>query len=327
MNKQANILFTATFSTPFIREDITFLQKHFSVTPVISSGPSTFFRWIPALFRADVTFSWFASVYSSILVMKAKFLGARSVIVLGGVDVANIPELNYGIWNSWWKAKIVRYGIVHADVILAVDESLKQDAMRLAAYDGKNIRVIPTGYDPERWKPAGTKEPVVLTVAHCDTVTRAKVKGIDFLADVARSMPEQQFRLIGIRNEIAALFSLPSNITARESVPQEELLNYYRSAAVYFQPSRREGLPNTLCEAMLCGCSPVGTNAGGIANAIGSTGSVIPFGETEQARTAIIHALSRTDGNTARERIMTLFTKQQRETQLLEVIHSLTHAK
>lgn len=327
MDKKANILFTATFSTPFIREDLSFLQKHFSVTPVISSGPLTFFRWFPAILKADVSFSWFASVYSSILVLKMKLLGRRSVIVLGGVDVARMPEFNYGVWNSRWRSVLVRYGIMNADIVLAVDESLKTDAIRLAGYDGKNIRVVPTGYDPVRWSPVGAKERLVLTVAHCDTVTRAKIKGIDFLADVARNMPSEKFLLIGIKNEIAVQFRLPMNVMVMDAVVQDELLKQYRSASVYFQPSRREGLPSTLCEAMLCDCSPVGTDVGGIPHAIGATGAVIPFGDIEKASAAIEYALS-SDGNTgSRERIAGHFTKQQREERLLDTIRALSDAE
>jgi len=36
-------------------------------------------------------------------------------------------------------------------------------------------------------------------------------------------------------------------------VPDEELIKYYQKAKVY-QLSEYEGLPNALCEAMLCEC-------------------------------------------------------------------------
>lgn len=325
MNRIPNILFTATFSTPFIREDLSFLQKHFRVTPVISSGPWTFLRWLPGMWKSDISFSWFASVYSSILVLKMKLLGRRSVIVLGGVDVARMPEFNYGVWNSRWRSVLVRYGITHADIVLAVDESLKQDAIRLAKYDGKNIRVVPTGYDADRWSPLGNKERFILTVAHCDTVTRAMIKGIDFLAETAKVMPEEKFVLVGITPEVALHFHLPKNITVVNAVSQDELLRYYRSAMVYFQPSRREGLPNSLCEAMLCSCTSVGTETGGIPNAIGECGTVIPFGDTDKALTALKSALSGHPRSSSRERIKKMFTREQRETQLRSAIESLVH--
>ena len=61
-----------------------------------------------------VTFSWFASIYSSLLIFFAHFFGKKSILILGGVDVAKEKDFHYGIWNSWWKSPIIRYGITHA---------------------------------------------------------------------------------------------------------------------------------------------------------------------------------------------------------------------
>ena len=41
----------------------------------------------------------------------------------------------------------------------------------------------------------------------------------------------------------------------------------------------REGLPNALCEAMLCECVPVGTDVQGIRTAMGDAGFYVPYGD------------------------------------------------
>jgi glycosyltransferase involved in cell wall biosynthesis len=327
VNKKIKILFTATFSTSFIQEDLKILNTHFSVSKIISSGVKTIYSYLSAIRSNDITFSWFASVYSSSLIFFTKVFGKKSILILGGVDVAKIPELNYGIWNSWWKSIIVRYGIKNADIVLAVDESLKSDAIRLAHYNGNNIHVLPTGYDPERWKPGSQKENTVLTVANCSTMTRIKIKGIDFLKEVAAAMPETSFVLVGIDNEIAATLLLPVNIKHYESVDQSELLGMYQHAKVFFQPSMREGMPNTLCEAMLCGCFPVGTNVGGISNIIGDTGIVVQYFDILGVKKALTHALQFHDPIMARDRIIQLFNIHMREELLVTYISSLLNEK
>ncbi|MBI2427752.1 MAG: glycosyltransferase family 4 protein [Ignavibacteriales bacterium] len=326
MNTKPTILFTATFSTPFIQTDISILKKYFPVSTVIRSGPATFLDFFKHIQSHSITFSWFASVYSSILVMVAKLYKKKSVLILGGVDVAKMPEIKYGIWTSRWKSKIVRYGITNADVVLAVDASIKNDAMIRAGYHGKNISILPTGYDSTFWTPGSIKQDFVLTVAVCTDAPRCKVKGIDFLFDVARAMPATSFVLIGVKDNFKKQFQAPPNIVQHGYRSQQELLELYQRAAVYFQPSRREGLPNTLCEAMLCECYPVGTNVGGIPTVIGETGSLIRFGDVKEAADGIQKGILFGRSSDARKRISTLFTASQREKSLVEIIHHLAHA-
>jgi glycosyltransferase involved in cell wall biosynthesis len=317
VNAPPKILFTATFSTPFIQTDLAILQRYFSVTPIIDSGLSALRRYVMHIGRSTHTVTWFASTYSAFIVFMAHRMNKKSFIILGGVDVAKVPELNYGIWVSRWRSMLVRYALRNADRVLAVDESLKQDAMTLVPYDGANIVVIPTGYDDTYWTPDGDKEQIVLTVAHCSTITRARIKGIDFLITIARTLPDVRFIVVGIHSNLLNDFHFPSNVQVIAYVGPERLREYYRRATVYLQPSLREGLPNTLCEAMLCECVPVGTRTGGIPTAIGDTGTVISFGDINDASRAVTKALSEGRSREARHRIRNHFTLQRREEQLV----------
>lgn len=325
MNTTPTILFTSTFSTPFIQTDIATLKKYFQVSAVIRSGPFAFIDFFKHIPNHAITFSWFASVYSSILVLLAKIYGKRSILILGGVDVAKMPEFKYGIWNSWWKSGIVRYGITNADVVLAVDQSIQQDAIKRAGYDGENISILPTGYDSSFWIPGPMKQDFVLTVAHCADISRFMIKGIDFLFEVARSMPDISFVLIGAKANIMKQFPAPSNIIIHEYKSQRELVEIYQRAKVYFHPSRREGLPNTLCEAMLCECYPVGTDVGGIPTVIDDTGSVVRFGDVNGAADGIRKGYASGSSTNARKRIITLYSASEREKTLVQIINRLAH--
>lgn len=327
MNERPHILFTATFTASFIRMDLDILQRHFRVSEAIGSGPLYLLRTLLRIVPADITFSWFASVYSSVVIAVASLLGKRTVLVLGGVDVAKMPEYSYGIWNSRWRAAIVRYGIMHADHVLAVDASIKADAVRLVQYDGANISVLPTGHDPEQWTPGNAqRRQQVLTVAACDTDTRYMVKGLDFLHAVAASMPEQKFVLAGVTGAVKQQHPFPENVSVLGHCSSTELLELYRTSAVYFQPSRREALGSTLCEAMLCGCRPVGTDVGGIPTVIGENGRIVPFGDVPTAAEALTAALNEPEQYSGRERILQFFSLQRRERELLSIVNGEAHA-
>jgi glycosyltransferase involved in cell wall biosynthesis len=325
MEKRPRILFTSTFPAPFIAADFESLSKVFSVVWIRSHGVGALWEYVRAIASCDVTFSWFASVHSAFVVLLAKIFRKKSIVVLGGADVANEKDYDYGIWNSPWKSVIVRYGIRHADVVLPVAEALTLEAIRLAEYDGKNIETLPTGYDVERWKPAGPKEQFVLMVGATPDLVRMKKKGIDILLQVAKMLPEVPFVVIGIAPEVQRQLEIPSNVQCLPFVPQDELMRYFQRAKVFLQPSRHEGMPNTLCEAMLCGCVPVGANVYGIPAAIGSAGFLVDGDDVARYAGALIQALaaSASAGQAARERIVELFPKKKREERLRNLIVSL----
>ena len=320
-----HILFTATFHSSFIDEDIRILRKNYDVRVIVASGWKVPFLLLRNLFTANVTFSWFASLYSAFLVFVARLFGRTSIIVIGGADVAKEKELQYGIWNSWWKAPIIRYGITHATHVLAVDQFLKSEAMRLARYAGENIITIPTGYDPEYWRPSGDKAELVLTVASCPDMLRAKLKGIDKFISVAKKMPGIRFKILGVDPRIAAALDPPSNIECLPFSLRDEVRSSCQQAKVYCQLSYREGLPNALCEAMLCECIPIGTNVGGIPTAIGDTGFLVEYADEQRTIDAIREGLRRpsADGARARSRIASHFTLLQREEALKMLIDKL----
>ncbi|MBI3195359.1 MAG: glycosyltransferase family 4 protein, partial [Ignavibacteriae bacterium] len=317
--KNLNILFVSAFRTSFIEEDLRFLSKHFPVQPHIGHGILHLLKIILSVFQNDIIFCWFASAYSAVGVIVGKYLGVKSILILGGVDVAADKELGYGIWLSKWKSKLVRRALLLADRILVVDNSLKEEAKQRAGYDGNNIVYLPTGYDALFWKPLIEKKNVVLCVAQCEDERRFRIKGVDFLIQAARQMSSAEFVVVGIEPKLAYRFQPPMNMKFYPAVKQERLLQLYQEAKVYCQPSRREGLPNALCEAMLCGCIPVATHVGGNATAIADTGFLVPYNDVDALISALNDALE--SGSDlpvkARLRIVALFPKEKRETDLL----------
>ncbi len=325
------ILFSSTIFPPFIEEDEHILRRHAEVEKLISSGMRALFHIPPAVRRADMTLSWFGSVYAGYTVFLARLFGKRSIVIVAGVDASKDREINYGIWLSPWKSLFVRYAYRHADRVLPVDPFLQREVMRLAEYDGANIRSIPFGFDGARWSPGGPKERRVATIAMCENRMRMKKKGIDKLFDAARRLPDIPFQVVGVRQPLLSAIrsEAPSNVELIEYIPRDQLLPFLRRAKVYCQPSFTEGLPNALCEAMLCGCIPVGTIAGGIPTAIGDAGYLVPYRDQEGLVNALRDALDAPveKGTAARNRVLSEFPLERRERELLSVIQELVPSR
>ena len=322
MKRRPDIAFISTIHAPFIQEDVDFLRSHFEVRVRIGHGFFALVKIIWVVLRSDIVFCWFASVYASVAVMVARRFGVKSCIVIGGVDVAKDEKLHYGIWTSPWKARMVRYALQKANRVLAVDPSLKEEAARLAGYDGENISYLPTGYDCEFWKLAGVKVPLVLCVAGAPDGIRSKIKGLDLLVEASRSLPDVKFILVGVSSVVSSSLGGGSNVIIHPYMERRRLLPYYQHAKIYCQPSRREGLSNALCEAMLCGCIPVATEVGGNRTAIGDAGLLVPPDDvtalTDALRRAVL--MDESAGLKARARVVALFPREKRNRELLRVI-------
>ncbi|HAV24458.1 MAG: hypothetical protein A2X67_10475 [Ignavibacteria bacterium GWA2_55_11] len=317
-----NILFIAAFETPFIRKDLDFLRSQYRVTPLIGHGLLQAFRILLAVPRHNVIFGWFASVYTSIGILCGKAFFKRTIVQLGGVDMAKEERIRYGIWTSRWKSAIVRTAIRNAHVVLAVDSSLMDEARIRSGYDGRNLACLPTGYNADVWTPSGPKDKRVLCVASAPTEARLAIKGVDILLTAAQMLPEVKFIVVGIGPDIIQTMQGFPNVEVRGWVEQVEVLQLMRTSWVYCQPSRREGLPNALCEAMLCGCIPVATAVGGNPRAVGNAGLLVPPDDAQALANAIKTALSLSDeySRMAREHVVKNFPTSKRNEGLKEFI-------
>ncbi|HOZ42252.1 MAG TPA: glycosyltransferase, partial [Methanoculleus sp.] len=171
-----------------VREVITGGGPAGSLVQRLSLGFAIFF----GVLRTDITFSWFAHNHSYLAVMASRLLGKKSVVVIGGYEVANEPGIGYGAILDPELAKRVHYIIEHADCILAVSEFSKGEILAVA--QPRRIEMIYNGIDTSVFSPEGEKEDVVLTVCFVST-ENIRVKGLDTFINAARQLPEVRFVL------------------------------------------------------------------------------------------------------------------------------------
>lgn len=295
------------------------------MSTLIGHGPGQIFRIALRTFQSDVVFCWFGSVYAAAAVFFGRIYGRKSVIILGGVDVARDESLHYGLWLNPWKARLARYALTHANRVFVGDRAMKNDAVRLAGYDGKNIDYLAPGLDCEYWKPVGEKQPIVLTVAGIRDENRLHVKGIDILLSAAQILTNLKFIVIGIDSSVVQRLSVPDNVVIHGPMLRQELLAFYRRAKIYCQPSRLEAVGYSLREAMLCGCFPVVSDVGGLHTAAAGTGLLIPPGDVQALVAALQKALRTRDaeGAKARAHVVALYPAESRRTELVNIIERL----
>jgi glycosyltransferase involved in cell wall biosynthesis len=185
-----------------------------------------------------------------------------------------------------------------------------------AAYLGPQPLLIPNGVDISRFYPlsedASHRQTVVCTARLCYQ------KGFDVLLEawhlVHKEVPEARLIIAGIGPLKAQLADMAEALDLRESVEfvglQSDVVAVLHRASIATLPSRWEGMPNAILEAMACGLPCVATRVSGTEDIIThEVNGLLVEPEDSQALAQALLALLRDPerssayGKAARERI------------------------
>lgn len=332
MKERIKLLFVRPLNPPFIARDLEILSNNFDVRVVdfpplsvkrVRNSFNTVSSIIGGTLWADVTFSWFASDHAYWTVRLSKMLGRKSVVVVGGYEVAKEPGIGYGSLLDPKSRETVKEVIMNADKILAVSEYNRSAILDVV--DTCNPLLIYNAVDYEEFKPGGAKEDLVVTVTAINKETVVR-KGLETYLEAARILPDVQFALIGEDrdNSIERLKpKIPENVEITGYISEKEKIRYYQRAKVYCQLSYYESFGVAVVEGMLCECVPVVTDRGALPEVVKDTGFIVPYGDPGKTADVICEALVSEMGAAARERAKMEFPHKRREIELKNVILDL----
>ena len=329
--EQKKIFLVAPSASTFTQRDLEALRREYRVRETVISnyqGRNGLKRSLLIAFEifqgvlwADLTYSWFAHNHSYLAVRLANLLGKRTLVVIGGYEVAREPEIGYGALLNPKLAKRVNYIIQNADHILAVSEFNRREILNLS--ERHHVAVVYNGIDCVQFNPGEEKEDLVITVCQINR-NNITLKGLDTFISAARCLPDLRFAIIGrvLDGSIEDLKrDAPHNVEFVLSPSQDELLRWYRRAKVYCQLSYRESFGVALAEAMSCECVPVVTDRGALPEVVGDTGFVVPYGDADATAAAIVKALpSDARGRAARIRVQKEFSLEERKQKIQRII-------
>jgi glycosyltransferase involved in cell wall biosynthesis len=170
--------------------------------------------------------------------------------------------------------------------------------------------------------PVATSEPDVPTVCFLGRID--PVKDVRTLvrafATVQRALPLARLRIFGAApagqedylegcRELAAELGMQHAVTFEG--PTRQPFDAYHSGSVVALSSISEGFPYSIVEAMACGRPVVCTNVGGVAEAVGDGGLVVPPQDPEALGRALVTVLQDDDLRTRMGRIARLRVRDQ----------------
>jgi glycosyltransferase involved in cell wall biosynthesis len=325
----AKILFVHNGPTQFVRLDLEELRQRYQVTEYYLRSrfinPRSVWQQVKA---HDLVFGWFASWHTFLPVLCAKLLGKPSLLIVGGYDLANMPEIGYGHQRGGAKKWISRWTMRAASCLVTNSTYSQNEALTNASIPKARMHAVYHGVpDPLGSLPEGPRARMALTVGSLDRPNLQR-KGHELFVRTAALLPDVDFVLAGKWKDdaIQRLQAIAtSNVTFTGYISDQALWDYYRRCAVYVQASLHEGFGMSVAESMLAGCVPVVTRAGALPEVVGEHGVFISELDPASLAQAVRDALAWPEEVRAilRQRILDHFPMSRRGEQLEKLIAPL----
>ena len=226
------------------------------------------------------------------------------------------------------RRKMISYAFKKAEKIIAVSNALKEKIISFGI-PGEKVEIIQNGINTELFKPMDKVEcrkklslpldkKIVLFVGNLE-----KVKGVDILLDAVKNLPED-IHLVIVGNgslmknaiRITQDAELTNRISFIGSRPHNEIPAWMNASDVFCLPSRNEGCPNVVLEALACDVPIVASKVGGIPELIKGEeyGILVPSQDSSALQEGIKRCLElRWDRNKLRESVLNMSWQKNAE--------------
>jgi glycosyltransferase involved in cell wall biosynthesis len=267
-----------------IAKDSTFLSYC-----LIKSSEVPIFRNVFTSYKIMRTFKSLIKSYDIIATKAPSFVSSYAVKIAKKKQIPCYVELVGcpwdAFWNHSWKGKLVapfmwyatKKAVKNAPYVLYVTNEFLQ---RRYPNTGRTINcsnvALPTLDESvldarlHKIKQTTKNKPIVIgTTAAVDVRYKGQDYVIQAIAELNKQGYNYEYRLVGGGDKarlqsIAEKYRVADKVIFEGSIPHERVFDYLDDIDIYVQPSKTEGLPRALIEAMSRGCPCIGSNAGGI---------------------------------------------------------------
>jgi glycosyltransferase involved in cell wall biosynthesis len=268
-------------------------------------------------FKPDATLAFFGIPSGAVALVLKQFYRIPYVISLRGGDVPGFRPYDFHIYHKI-AAPFLKAIWKNASAIVANSSGLRDLAQ---AFDGRfTIPIIPNGVNIERYRVEQRDwyEACILTVGRL-----VHQKGLDIAMHALAGLKDLDWHwtIVGDGPEMNALKFLARQLGISERVTfagwlsRDEVIQSYKKSTLLLFPSRHEGMPNAVLEAMASGLPVVASRIAGNEELVadGETGFLVKSENIESLRGALRELIQQPSlrqkmGDASRRRVETSYS-------------------
>jgi glycosyltransferase involved in cell wall biosynthesis len=288
-------------------------------------------KWKP-----DVLITFFGVPSGPVGLLAKTFFKIPYIVSLRGGDVPGFRPYDFSTYHKLI-SPLLRIVWRKADHVVANSEGLKDLAQEFALH--VPISVIPNGVDTSFFQPKDTytSKPHMLFVGRV-----VYQKGLDLIIKALSRLldHEWEFTIVGDGPKRESLTKLTRSYDIDHRVhflgwkSRSELRKIYQKANIFVFPSRHEGMPNVILEAMASGLATIASKIAGNEELIihGKTGYLFERNNISALSKNIIRMLEddklrREMGISARKRAVNVFSWENTATQYWNLFNEIKGAE
>ncbi len=301
----------------------------------------------------DLLHAYFLPMAGFVAAYAGKYLNIPSVVSIRGNDIERAafdPS----------KFSHVMFALQNAS---AVTTNASELAKKAKAFIDREIFLIPNGIDTEFFKPMGRNEGLAEALGLGGGKKKEERSGewkvesgnpvIGFVGELRekKGLATLLSAYAQINNKQPASLLIVGDVREGEDkkwfdefmqsnpnlkiivtgyISHNDLPAYYSLMDVFVHPSRRDGMPNAVLEAMACGKTVIATPVGGVKDVVvdGVNGLLVNVSDVEGLAEKVAEALSQPEkresiGRAAREAVLSRFTLEKELQSNLDVYQTL----
>ena len=214
--------------------------------------------------------------------------------------------------NDWYKKRF--NSLRNFDLLLAISEASRQDAIRTLNIPSEKIVNISSGVDP-KFKKKDFSQDEIREILQRLNITRPFVfylggndfrKNMDGALRAFATLPRhqvEQYQLVLndvgdekiFRSKFRALGLADQDVVITGRISDDDLMKLYNLCVIFIFPSLYEGFGLPVLEAMACGAPALVANNSSLPEVVGRTDMLFDINDNEKFASVLSHALANVD--------------------------------